>query len=69
MMRAGRVEAVVPSDPSGLGWLPDGRLLVVSMRDRRVLRREAEQRPPAFRDVEHLRVPVPRPEAVVRAFH
>jgi sugar lactone lactonase YvrE len=25
---------------SGLGWLPDGRLLVVSMYDRRVLRRE-----------------------------
>jgi sugar lactone lactonase YvrE len=30
----------VPTRPSGLGWLPDGRLLVVSMRDRRVLRRE-----------------------------
>lgn len=36
-----RVEARVPEQPSGLGWLPDGRLLVVSMRDRRVLRREA----------------------------
>ncbi len=32
----------VPEQPSGLGWLPDGRLLVVSMRDRRVLRREAD---------------------------
>ncbi|MEU4744046.1 SMP-30/gluconolactonase/LRE family protein [Actinosynnema sp. NPDC023658] len=30
----------VPEQPSGLGWLPDGRLLVVSMRDRRVLRLE-----------------------------
>ncbi len=30
----------VPNDPSGLGWLPDGRMLVVSMRDRRVLRLE-----------------------------
>ena len=30
----------VPTQPSGLGWLPDGRLLVVSMTDRRVLRRE-----------------------------
>jgi sugar lactone lactonase YvrE len=29
---------VVPQDPSGLGWLPDGRLLVVSMQDRRLLR-------------------------------
>lgn len=35
-----RVEAEVAGQPSGLGWLPDGRLLVVSMRDRRVLRRE-----------------------------
>ncbi len=30
----------VPGQPSGLGWLPDGRLLVVSMRDRRLLRLE-----------------------------
>lgn len=38
----GKCERVVsvPEDPSGLGWLPDGRLLVVSMRDRRVLRME-----------------------------
>lgn len=35
-----RLEAEVPEQPSGLGWLPDGRLLVVSMRDSRVLRRE-----------------------------
>lgn len=28
----------VPKQPSGLGWLPDGRLLVVSMLDRRLLR-------------------------------
>jgi sugar lactone lactonase YvrE len=34
------VELQVPARPSGLGWLPDGRLLVVSMGDRRVLRRE-----------------------------
>jgi sugar lactone lactonase YvrE len=30
----------VPGRPSGLGWLPDGRLLVVSMEDRRLLRLE-----------------------------
>lgn len=30
----------VPAWPSGLGWLPDGRMLVVSMTDRRVLRME-----------------------------
>ena len=35
-----RTEADVPEQPAGLGWLPDGRLLVVSMRDRRILRRE-----------------------------
>ncbi len=28
----------VPGQPSGLGWLPDGHLLVVSMRDQRLLR-------------------------------
>lgn len=33
---------VVGGRPSGLGWLPDGRLLVVSMQDRRVLRLEAD---------------------------
>lgn len=40
---AGRRETVVevPGRPSGLGWLPDGRLLVVSMTDRRLLRLDA----------------------------
>ncbi len=40
----GRVEtvAIVAGQPSGLGWLPDGRLLVVSMRDRTLLRREPD---------------------------
>jgi len=40
---AGRSETVVevPGQPSGLGWLPDGRLLVVSMTDRRLLRLDA----------------------------
>lgn len=33
--------AEVPGQPSGLGWLPDGRLLVVSMHDRRLLRQNA----------------------------
>jgi sugar lactone lactonase YvrE len=37
-----RIEALVPTQPSGLGWLPDGRLLVVSMRDRTILRRETD---------------------------
>lgn len=30
----------MPQQPSGLGFLPDGRMLIVSMRDRKVLRRE-----------------------------
>src|SRR5262245_45429069 len=30
----------VPQQPSGLGWLPDGQMLVVSMLDRRLLRLE-----------------------------
>ena len=40
----GRAEEVmaVPEGPSGLGWLPDGSLLVVSMTDRRLLRRDAK---------------------------
>lgn len=37
-----RVEAEVPNQPSGIGWLPDGRLLVVSMRDHALLRREPD---------------------------
>jgi len=34
--------ARVPQQPSGLGFLPDGRMLIVSMCDRKVLRREAD---------------------------
>lgn len=39
----GRVEPVVEVEgqPSGLGWLPDGHMLIVSMLDRRVLRIES----------------------------
>ncbi len=41
---AGRCETVVtvPGQPSGLGWLPDGRLLIVSMTDRRLLRLDGD---------------------------
>jgi sugar lactone lactonase YvrE len=40
----GKTEKIVevPGSPSGLGWLPDGRLLVVSMTDRRLLRLDPE---------------------------
>ncbi|MFC5994351.1 SMP-30/gluconolactonase/LRE family protein [Pseudonocardia hispaniensis] len=39
----GKVEeiATVPQQPSGLGWLPDGTLLIVSMKDRKLLRLES----------------------------
>lgn len=40
--RAPEVVCEVPGGPSGPGWLPDGRLLVVSMRDQQLLRREAD---------------------------
>ena len=36
--------AHVEPQPSGLGWLPDGRMLVVSMKDRKVLRQEVDGR-------------------------
>ncbi len=38
---AGEADTVmeVEGQPSGIGWMPDGSMLVVSMRDRRILRR------------------------------
>jgi sugar lactone lactonase YvrE len=40
----GRSELVarVPAMPMGSGWLPDGRMLIVSSRDGRLLRREPD---------------------------
>jgi sugar lactone lactonase YvrE len=40
----GEIEEIVRVEqrPSGLGWLPDGRLLIVSMLDRRILRLDPE---------------------------
>lgn len=40
----GTVEDIidVATQPSGLGWLPDGRMLVVSMTDRKVMRQEID---------------------------
>jgi sugar lactone lactonase YvrE len=37
-----RTEFVLDDQPSGLGWMPDGSLLVVSMTKRQVLRRTAD---------------------------
>ncbi len=37
-----RVEVVFDGEPAGLGWLPDGRLLINSRLDRVVMRREED---------------------------
>jgi sugar lactone lactonase YvrE len=52
----GREELVVEveAQPSGLGWLPGGDLLVVSMKDRRLLRRAADGRVSVHADVSEL---------------
>jgi sugar lactone lactonase YvrE len=39
---------------SGLGWLPDGRMLVVSMLDRKLLRQEADGSVVEHADMSHL---------------
>jgi sugar lactone lactonase YvrE len=41
----------VEGQPSGLGWLPDGSLLVVSMRDRIVLRRAPDGTVGTYADI------------------
>jgi sugar lactone lactonase YvrE len=43
--------AYVEQQPSGLGWLADGTLLVVSMKDRRVLRLGADGRTSVHADI------------------
>lgn len=48
------VMARVPQQPSGLGFLPDGRALIVSMRDRKVLRREHSGELALHADLMHL---------------
>ena len=37
-----RVELEIDDQPSGLGWLPDGRLLLVSMAEMKILRQDAD---------------------------
>jgi sugar lactone lactonase YvrE len=46
--------ATVPEQPSGLGWMPDGTMLVVSMRDRRVLRVRDGGEPEVHADLSEL---------------
>jgi sugar lactone lactonase YvrE len=53
---AGEPETVarVPEQPSGLGWMPDGSTLVVSVRDRRILRVRAGGDPEVHADLSAL---------------
>jgi sugar lactone lactonase YvrE len=44
----------VPGQPSGLGWLPDGRLLVVSMLEERIYRLERDGTLAVHADISHL---------------
>jgi sugar lactone lactonase YvrE len=46
--------ARVPGQPAGLGWLPDGRMLVVSMHDRRLLRLDPDGELREHADLGHL---------------
>src|SRR3712207_3888842 len=48
---ASEVVLDVPGQPSGLGWLPDGSLLVVSMTDHKLLRRAADGSVSVYADV------------------
>jgi sugar lactone lactonase YvrE len=41
----------VEHQPSGLGWLPDGSLLVVSMKNQRLLRRDADGNVTVYADL------------------
>jgi len=46
--------AEVPGQPSGLGFLPDGRMLIVSMRDRKIMLRELDASLVEYADVSDL---------------
>src|ERR1700761_727242 len=49
-----RVEVEIDDQPSGLGWMPDGSLLIVSMTKRQVLRRHADGRIAVHADLGHI---------------
>lgn len=46
--------ATVPGQPSGSGWLPDGSMLIISMLDRRLLRRYPDGRVAEHADLSRL---------------
>src|ERR1700735_301723 len=49
-----RTEFEIDDQPSGLGWLPDGAMLIVSMTKRQVLRRTADGRMPVHADLSQI---------------
>jgi sugar lactone lactonase YvrE len=49
-----RTEVEIDDQPSGLGWMPDGSLLIVSMTKRQVLRRTSEGRISVHADLGHI---------------
>jgi sugar lactone lactonase YvrE len=49
-----RTEFEIDDQPSGLGWMPDGSLLIVSMTRRRVLRRWPDGRIAVHADLGHI---------------
>jgi len=51
---ASEVVASVPAMPMGLGWLPDGGMLIVSSNDARLLRRAADGSTTTHADLGHL---------------
>jgi sugar lactone lactonase YvrE len=49
-----RTEVEIDDQPSGLGWMPDGSLLIVSMTRRQVLRRTPDGRLSVHADLGHI---------------
>ena len=49
-----RVEFEIDDRPSGLGWMPDGSMLIVSMTRRQVLRRTADGTIKVHADLGHI---------------
>jgi sugar lactone lactonase YvrE len=49
-----RTEFTIDDQPSGLGWMPDGSMLIVSMTKRQVLRRSPSGQMSVHADLSHL---------------
>src|SRR5215467_12702709 len=49
-----RTEFEIDDQPSGLGWMPDGSMLIVSMKKRQVLRRSKDGKIAVYADLNHI---------------